>query len=82
MELTDSEQDAFVPSLPAESESRADLLRHKAAADIVVFGGGIIPQDDVPRLKDLGTAEVFLPGSSTEAIIEWIRAHIHPRRAA
>jgi len=59
-----------------------DLLRQKGGTDIVVFGGGIIPQDDVPRLKTLGTAEVFLPGSSTETIIGWIRANVHPRRAA
>jgi methylmalonyl-CoA mutase C-terminal domain/subunit len=59
-----------------------DLLKQKGASDIVVFGGGIIPQDDVPRLKALGTAEVFLPGSSTQTIIDWIRAHIHPRQAA
>ncbi|HTN53805.1 MAG TPA: cobalamin B12-binding domain-containing protein [Anaeromyxobacter sp.] len=59
-----------------------ELLRAKDAEDIVVFGGGIIPQDDVPRLKEAGTAEVFLPGSPTTAIIDWIRAHIHPRAAA
>ena len=59
-----------------------DLLRQKGAGDIAVFGGGIIPQDDVPRLKELGVAEVFLPGSSTQAIIDWIRAHIRPRAAA
>ncbi len=59
-----------------------DLLRQKGAGDIAVFGGGIIPQDDVPRLKELGVAEVFLPGSSTQAIIDWIRQHIRPRAAA
>ncbi len=59
-----------------------DLLKEKGAADIVVFGGGIIPQDDVPRLKQLGVAEVFLPGSSTQAIIDWIRQNIRPRAAA
>src|SRR5574337_776050 len=59
-----------------------DLLREKGASDVVVFGGGIIPQDDVPRLKERGTAEVFLPGSPTTAIIEWIRANIRPRAAA
>jgi methylmalonyl-CoA mutase C-terminal domain/subunit len=59
-----------------------DLLKQKGASDVVVFGGGIIPQDDVPRLKALGTAEVFLPGSSTQTIIDWIRTHIHPRQAA
>jgi methylmalonyl-CoA mutase C-terminal domain/subunit len=59
-----------------------DLLRQKAAADVVVFGGGIIPQDDVPRLKAAGTAEVFLPGSSTQAIIDWIRGNVRPRATA
>ena len=59
-----------------------DLLRQRGAGDIAVFGGGIIPQDDVPRLKELGVAEVFLPGSSTQAIIDWIRQHIRPRAAA
>ncbi len=59
-----------------------DLLREKGAGDIAVFGGGIIPQDDVPRLKELGVAEVFLPGSTTQAIIEWIRNNVRPRAAA
>jgi methylmalonyl-CoA mutase C-terminal domain/subunit len=59
-----------------------DLLRAKGAADIAVFGGGIIPQDDVPKLKEKGVAEVFLPGSSTQVIIDWIRANIRPRAAA
>ena len=59
-----------------------DLLREKGAGDIAVFGGGIIPQDDVPRLKQLGVAEVFLPGSTTGAIIDWIRQHIRPRAEA
>jgi methylmalonyl-CoA mutase, C-terminal domain len=59
-----------------------DLLKEKQASDIVVFGGGIIPQDDVPKLKEKGTAEVFLPGSPTSAIIEWIKANIRPRAAA
>jgi methylmalonyl-CoA mutase C-terminal domain/subunit len=59
-----------------------DLLREKGATDIAVFGGGIIPQDDVPKLKEKGVAEVFLPGSPTTSIVEWIRANIHPRAAA
>ena len=59
-----------------------DLLKAQGASEVVVFGGGIIPQDDIPRLKSAGVAEVFLPGSSTQAIVDWIRQHIHPRRAA
>ena len=59
-----------------------ELLKAQDAADIVVFGGGIIPQDDVPKLKSHGVAEVFLPGSTTQAIIDWIRANVRPRAAA
>jgi methylmalonyl-CoA mutase, C-terminal domain len=59
-----------------------DLLKEQGAGDIAVFGGGIIPQDDVPRLKEQGVSEVFLPGSSTSTIIEWIRQNIHPRAEA
>ncbi len=59
-----------------------DLLREKGASDVVVFGGGIIPQDDVPKLQEKGVAAVFLPGSSTQTIIEWIRGNVRPRAAA
>ena len=59
-----------------------ELLGEKGASDIAVFGGGIIPQDDVPKLKEKGVAAVFLPGSSTQNIIEWIRTNIRPRAAA
>jgi methylmalonyl-CoA mutase C-terminal domain/subunit len=59
-----------------------DLLKAQGASDITVFGGGIIPQDDVPRLKEKGVAEVFLPGSTTGSIIEWIRKTVQPRAAA
>ncbi|HYQ80008.1 MAG TPA: cobalamin B12-binding domain-containing protein [Anaeromyxobacteraceae bacterium] len=59
-----------------------DLLKAQGASEVVVFGGGIIPQDDIPRLKAVGVAEVFLPGSSTQVIVDWIRQHIHPRKAA
>lgn len=59
-----------------------DLLREQGASDIAVFGGGIIPQDDVPALQAKGVAAVFLPGSSTQDIIDWIRANIRPRAAA
>jgi len=59
-----------------------ELLKEKGASDIAVFGGGIIPQDDVPKLKEKGVAAVFLPGSTTHAIIDWIRTNIRPRSAA
>lgn len=56
-----------------------DLLKDKGAGDIGVFGGGIIPDDDIPRLKKLGVAEIFTPGSSTQDIVQWIRGHIQGR---
>jgi methylmalonyl-CoA mutase C-terminal domain/subunit len=57
-----------------------ELLKGQQADDIKVFGGGIIPDDDIPRLKAQGVAEIFTPGSSTQDIVKWIQAHI-PARA-
>jgi methylmalonyl-CoA mutase, C-terminal domain len=48
------------------------LLRERGAGDVVVFGGGIIPKEDIPALKEAGIAEVFTPGAPTGAIIDWI----------
>ena len=51
-----------------------ELLAERGAADIVVFGGGIIPDDDIPKLYELGVARVFTPGAPTQDIVEWVRA--------
>ncbi len=56
-----------------------DALKGQGATDVAVFGGGIIPQDDIPRLKEDGVSQVFLPGTTTQAIVDWIRGNIHPR---
>ena len=56
-----------------------ELLRERGADDIVVFGGGIIPDEDIPGLKTAGVLEIFTPGASTDNIIEWVRTHIRPR---
>ena len=56
-----------------------DLLRQQGAADVVVFGGGIIPEADVAKLKELGVAELFTPGASTRDIATWVREHVHAR---
>ena len=56
-----------------------DLLKKQAADDIVVFGGGIIPKDDIVKLKNAGVREIFLPGASTQEIVSWIRANISER---
>ena len=56
-----------------------ELLNAQKANDILVFGGGIIPDDDIPQLKKLGVAEIFTPGSSTQNIVEWINQHVAAR---
>ncbi|MFD5568072.1 cobalamin B12-binding domain-containing protein [Streptomyces cadmiisoli] len=53
-----------------------DLLKKREAEDILVFGGGIIPEDDIPLLKEKGVAEIFTPGATTTAIVEWVRANV------
>lgn len=50
-----------------------DLLRERGAGDIVVFGGGIIPEDDIPGLEALGVARIFTPGTTTQSIVDWVR---------
>ncbi len=53
-----------------------DLLRERDAADILVFGGGIIPEADIPELREMGVAEIFTPGTPTKAIVDWLHAHV------
>jgi methylmalonyl-CoA mutase C-terminal domain/subunit len=49
-----------------------ELLKERGATDILVFGGGIIPDDDIPVLKDMGVAEIFTPGTSMQSIVDWV----------
>jgi methylmalonyl-CoA mutase C-terminal domain/subunit len=56
-----------------------DLLREQDAADVVLTVGGTIPADDVEQLKELGVAEVFTPGSSTDEIVEFIEGAVAQR---
>jgi isobutyryl-CoA mutase small subunit len=53
-----------------------DLLRERDATDIVVFGGGIIPQADIPELEKLGAAKIFTPGATTQSIVAWVRENV------
>jgi len=53
-----------------------ELLAERDAADIVVFGGGIIPVEDIAELEKLGVARIFTPGATTASIIEWVRANV------
>ncbi len=52
------------------------ILKEKKADDILVFGGGVIPVDDIPALKKAGIREIFLPGASTEDIIKYIQENV------
>ncbi len=56
-----------------------DALKQKGAKDVVVFGGGIIPESDMDRLKGAGVSGVFTPGTSLETIIAWVKDNVHPR---
>ncbi|MDO8433142.1 MAG: cobalamin B12-binding domain-containing protein [Candidatus Binatus sp.] len=56
------------------------LLKERGAADVAVFGGGIIPDDDVVKLKEMGVRQIFTPGASTEDIIKWVRENVAPRQ--
>ena len=53
-----------------------ELLAEKDASDIVLFGGGIIPEDDKPLLKEMGVAHVFGPGATTYEIVDWVNANV------
>jgi methylmalonyl-CoA mutase C-terminal domain/subunit len=53
-----------------------DLLKEKGLGDIPVFAGGIIPDDDVPALKEMGIQQIFGPGTMAEEIIEFVRQHL------
>ena len=58
-----------------------EALRTQGAGDIVVFGGGIIPDDDIPALQAAGVRGVFTPGTSLAEIIDWVRTNVTPRAA-
>jgi methylmalonyl-CoA mutase C-terminal domain/subunit len=56
-----------------------DELKKRGADDVIVFGGGIIPEADVERLKSAGVKGVFTPGTTLEAIVQWVRQNVQPR---
>ncbi len=55
------------------------LLKERGAAEVAVFGGGIIPDDDAVKLKELGVRQIFTPGASTEDIVKWVRENVAAR---
>jgi len=56
-----------------------DLLRERGAGHVVVFAGGIIPEEDAPALHEAGIAAIFTPGTSLQEITDWVRQHVTPR---
>lgn len=52
-----------------------ELLAERDASDIVIFGGGIIPEEDIPVLEEIGVAKVFTPGATTTEITDWVAEH-------
>ena len=58
-----------------------ELLEMKGAGDIVVCGGGIIPDEDVPQLMDAGVKAIFTPGSSLNEIVGWVEKNVKPRES-
>lgn len=57
-----------------------ELVRQKKLDDVLVFAGGIIPEEDVPALKKIGIAEVFGPGTPTDTLVKFVRKHVRKRK--
>ena len=53
-----------------------NLVREKGMDDVLIIGGGVIPETDIPALKEAGVAEVFTPGTPTSAIVDFIKANV------
>ena len=57
-----------------------EMLREKKMGDVVVFGGGIIPEDDIPKLKKKGVDRVFTPGTPLQVVVDYVRDRVKPRK--
>ncbi|MDR0454912.1 MAG: cobalamin B12-binding domain-containing protein [Deferribacteraceae bacterium] len=58
------------------------LLKERGVNDIIVFGGGVIPDEDIPFLKSSGVSTIFTPGTSTEDVVKFVNENIKPKHAA
>jgi methylmalonyl-CoA mutase C-terminal domain/subunit len=54
----------------------SELMGERGIDDVVVFGGGIIPDEDIPELERLGVSHIFTPGATTTEIVDWVREHV------
>jgi methylmalonyl-CoA mutase, C-terminal domain len=59
-----------------------DALGKRGIKDMVVFGGGIVPKDDIPELHKIGVAKIFTPGATTQEIIDWVETYVRPKAEA
>ncbi|MBI1886676.1 MAG: cobalamin B12-binding domain-containing protein [Chloroflexi bacterium] len=82
------QEDADVVGLSILSGAHLELfprvveeLKRRDMADVVLFAGGIIPQEDAPALEKTGFRAIFGPGSSTQDIVQWVKDNVRPRRA-
>jgi methylmalonyl-CoA mutase, C-terminal domain len=57
-----------------------ELLKEKGADDIVVCGGGIFPEEDIPALRKAGIKEIFTPGTPLTEVVQWVEDHVEPRQ--
>ena len=53
-----------------------ELLAENELGDVVLFGGGIVPEDDIPELEGMGVAKIFTPGTTLPEIVDWVRANV------
>jgi isobutyryl-CoA mutase small subunit len=53
-----------------------ELMKQHEVDDVVVFGGGIIPEADIPQLQEAGVAKIFTPGTPLDEVVEWVRTHV------
>jgi len=58
-----------------------EALKSRGAGDVIVFGGGIVPKDDLPKLSEMGVAKIFTPGASTHEIVDWVESYLRPKVA-
>ena len=56
-----------------------EALKSRGVGDVTVFGGGIVPKDDLPKLTEMGVAKIFTPGASTNEIIDWVESYLRPK---